>query len=108
MANPSVLTQFVGKSGSHRPTVSLYYDYESDSAQSRTLAADQVMPSPGAVIRPDGNGAAWWGSALRASWGSLTLVGLPMDRHPEPCLSPHHPTKRQSREPHEAPLGAEP
>ncbi len=55
MANPGVLTQFVGKSGSNRPSVSLYYDYENDRFQSRNLAADQTIPSPGAVIRNDGN-----------------------------------------------------
>lgn len=55
MASPGVLTQFVGKSGGDRPSVSLYYDYENDTFQSRNLAADQVIPSPGAVIRTDGN-----------------------------------------------------
>jgi hypothetical protein len=55
MANPGVLTQFVGKSGSNRPSVSVYYDYENDTFQSRNLAADQTIPSPGAVIRADGN-----------------------------------------------------
>jgi hypothetical protein len=55
MANPGVLTQFVGKSGSNRPSVSLYYDYENDSLQGRNLDAGQVIPAPGAVIRTDGN-----------------------------------------------------
>ena len=55
MPNAGVLTQFVGKSGSNRPSISLYYDYENDTFQSRNLAADQVIPSPGAAIRPDGN-----------------------------------------------------
>ena len=55
MPNSGVLTQFVGKSGSNRPSVSLYYDYENDTFESRNLAADQVLPSPGAAIRPDGN-----------------------------------------------------
>ena len=44
MPNSGVLTQFVGKSGSNRPSVSFYYDYENDTFQSRNLAADQVLP----------------------------------------------------------------
>lgn len=55
MPNPGVLTQFVSKSGGNSPTVNLYFDIEDESIQSRNLAADQVIPSPGAVIRPDGN-----------------------------------------------------
>lgn len=55
MPNSGVLTQFVGKSGSNKPSVSLYYDYENDSLQSRNLATDQVLPAAGTVIRPDGN-----------------------------------------------------
>jgi len=55
MANPGVLTQFVGKSGGNRPSVSLYYDYENEDIQGRNLAADQTIPSPGASIRNDGN-----------------------------------------------------
>ncbi|MGE0813351.1 MAG: carboxypeptidase regulatory-like domain-containing protein [Vicinamibacterales bacterium] len=55
MPNPGVLTQFVSKSGGNNPSVSFYYDMEDDGLQSRNLAADQVIPSAGAVIRPDGN-----------------------------------------------------
>ena len=55
MNTPGVLTQFVGKSGGNRPSVSLYYDYENEDLQGSNLAADQVTPSPGASIRPDGN-----------------------------------------------------
>ena len=33
MPNPGVLTQFVGKSGGNRPSVSLYYDYENEDIQ---------------------------------------------------------------------------
>ena len=55
MPNSGVLTQFVGKSGSNQPSVSLYYDFEDDSVQGRNLADEQVTPAPGAVIRPDGN-----------------------------------------------------
>src|SRR5688572_12654838 len=55
MPNPGVLTQFVGKSGGNTPSVSLYYDYENGDIQARNLEADQVIPSPGATIRPDGN-----------------------------------------------------
>jgi len=55
MPNSGVLTQFVGKSGSNSPSVSLYYDYENDTFQGKNLAADQVRPAPGATIRPDGN-----------------------------------------------------
>ncbi|MEZ5291930.1 MAG: TonB-dependent receptor [Vicinamibacterales bacterium] len=55
MPNPGVLTQFVSKSGGNTPSVSFYYDMEDDGLQSRNLAADQVIPSVGAVIRPDGN-----------------------------------------------------
>ncbi len=55
MPNPGVLTQFVGKSGGNSPSVSLYYDYENESIQSRNLAADQILPAPGATIREDGN-----------------------------------------------------
>jgi hypothetical protein len=55
MPNSGVLTQFVGKSGSNTPSVSLYYDFEDDSIQSRNLTSDQILPSPGAAIREDGN-----------------------------------------------------
>ena len=55
MPNPGVLTQFVGKSGSNTPAVSLYYDFEDDGIQSKNLEADQVRPAPGATINPDGN-----------------------------------------------------
>ena len=37
MPNPGVLTQFVGKSGGNRPSVSLYYDYENGDIQGRNL-----------------------------------------------------------------------
>jgi hypothetical protein len=55
MANPGVLTQFVGKSGGNTPSVSLYYDYENDTFQGENLSPDQVIPSPGAAIREGGN-----------------------------------------------------
>jgi hypothetical protein len=55
MPNSGVLTQFVGKSGSNTPAVSLYYDFENDTFQGRNLTADQVTPAPGTTIRPDGN-----------------------------------------------------
>ncbi len=59
MPNPGVLTQFVGKSGGNRPSVSLYYDYENGDIQSRNLDPDQFLvpgePANGRTIRPDGN-----------------------------------------------------
>ncbi len=55
MPNPGVLTQFVGKSGSNTPTVGIYYDYENDTFESHNLAPEQILPSPGATIRQDGN-----------------------------------------------------
>jgi hypothetical protein len=55
MPNSGVLTQFVGKSGSNSPSVSLYYDFEREGMQGRNLSAEQVTPAPGATIRPDGN-----------------------------------------------------
>ncbi len=55
MPNSGVLTQFVSKSGGNSPSLSVYYDMEDESIQSDNLAADQVTPSPGASIRPDGN-----------------------------------------------------
>lgn len=55
MPNPGVLTQFVGKSGSNQLGINLYYDYETGDVQSRNLDAEQVIPSPGATIRADGN-----------------------------------------------------
>lgn len=55
MPNSGVLTQFVGKSGSNSPSVSLYYDLEREGMQGRNLSAEQVTPAPGATIRPDGN-----------------------------------------------------
>jgi hypothetical protein len=55
MPNPGVLTQFVSKSGSNTPAVSLYYDFETEDIQGKNLDADQVRPSPGASINPDGN-----------------------------------------------------
>lgn len=73
MPNSGVLTQFVGKSGGNTPAVSLYYDYENDTFQGKNLAADQVTPSPGATIRPDGN--------RLASYRNLNLgVGGPIIR----------------------------
>jgi hypothetical protein len=55
MPNPGVLTQFVSKSGGNTPSINFYFDLEDESIQSRNLAADQVLPTPGAAIRPDGN-----------------------------------------------------
>jgi hypothetical protein len=55
MPNPGVITQFVSKSGSNKLGVNVYYDYENDGIQSKNLDSDQVLPSPGASIRPDGN-----------------------------------------------------
>jgi hypothetical protein len=73
MPNSGVLTQFVGKSGSNTPSVSLYYDFETESLQGRNLAKDQVTPSPGATIRPDGN--------RLASYNNLNIgVGGPVIR----------------------------
>src|SRR5262245_41098121 len=73
MPNPGVLTQFVGKSGGNQVGVNLYYDYENGDIQSRNLAADQTIPSPGARIRPDGN--------RLASYKNLNLgVGGPIVR----------------------------
>ncbi len=60
MPNPGVLTQFVSKSGSNTPSLSVYFDIEDESIQSRNLAADQVRPAPGATIRPDGNRLSWY------------------------------------------------
>ena len=53
MPNPGVLTQFVGKSGSNRLSVNLYYDFETEDIQSRNLDAEQVIPNT--AIREDGN-----------------------------------------------------
>jgi hypothetical protein len=73
MNSPGVLTQFVGKSGGNRPSVSLYYDFENDTFQGRNLAADQMIPSPGAAIREDGN--------ILAEYKNLNLgVGGPIIR----------------------------
>ncbi len=55
MPNSGVLTQFVSKSGGNTPSLSVYFDLEDESIQSRNLAADQTTPTPGATIRPDGN-----------------------------------------------------
>ncbi len=56
MPNPGVLTQFVGKSGSNRPSVSLYYDYENEDIQSRISPPTRSCPSAGdGASRPDGN-----------------------------------------------------
>ena len=49
MPNPGVLTQFVGKSGGNRPSVSLYYDYENERHPGQEpRPRDQVMPATGA------------------------------------------------------------
>ena len=53
MPNPGVLTQFVSKSGGNDLSLNLYYDFETESIQSRNLAEDQVIPVT--QIRPDGN-----------------------------------------------------
>ena len=55
MPNPGVITQFVGKSGGGKLSVGLYYDRETEGVQARNLREDQVIPSPGATIRPNGN-----------------------------------------------------
>jgi len=59
MANPGVLTQFVGKSGGNRPSISVYYDHEDDGIQARNLEPAQFLvpgePANGRSIRPDGN-----------------------------------------------------
>jgi hypothetical protein len=59
MPNSGVLTQFVSKSGSNTPAVSLYYDFETEDIQSRNLDPDQYLvpgePANGRTIRPDGN-----------------------------------------------------
>ncbi len=55
MPNPGVLTQFVSKSGANTPSVSVYYDFETEDIQGRNLDADQIRPSPGAIINDDGN-----------------------------------------------------
>ncbi|MDP2321532.1 MAG: TonB-dependent receptor [Acidobacteriota bacterium] len=73
MPNSGVLTQFVGKSGGNTPSVSLYYDYENDTFQGSNLAADQIIPAPGATIREGGN--------RLASYKNLNLgVGGPIVR----------------------------
>ncbi len=53
MPNPGVLTQFVSKSGGNTPSVSAYYDFETESIQSKNLDADQIIPNT--AIREDGN-----------------------------------------------------
>jgi Carboxypeptidase regulatory-like domain len=53
MPNPGVLTQFVGKSGSNRLGVNLYYDFETEGIQSKNLDDDQIIPIT--QIRQDGN-----------------------------------------------------
>src|SRR6186997_1122839 len=55
MPNPGVLTQFVGRSGGNNLSTSLYYDFEDGDIQSKNLADDQVRPSAGATINPNGN-----------------------------------------------------
>jgi hypothetical protein len=71
MPNPGVLTQFVSKSGSNTPSVSLYYDFENEDIQGSNLEADQIRPSPGAIINEDGN--------RLASYNNLNLdVGGPI------------------------------
>jgi hypothetical protein len=53
MPNPGVLTQFVGKSGGNTPSLSAYYDFETEGIQGRNLTADQTIPNT--AIREDGN-----------------------------------------------------
>jgi hypothetical protein len=73
MPNPGVLTQFVGKSGGNRLSANLYFDFEDEAIQSRNLDETQVIPSPGASIRADGN--------RLASYRNLNLgVGGPLIR----------------------------
>jgi hypothetical protein len=59
MNSPGVLTQFVGKSGGNRPSVSLYYDYENEDLQGRNLSPEQAFAAGeaanGRSIRQDGN-----------------------------------------------------
>ena len=56
MPNPGVLTQFVGKSGSNTPAVSLYYDFENDEhPEQEPRCRPGACPAPGASISPDGN-----------------------------------------------------
>jgi len=53
MPNPGVLTQFVSKSGGNVPSISAYYDFETEGIQGRNLDADQIIPNT--AIREDGN-----------------------------------------------------
>jgi hypothetical protein len=53
MPNPGVLTQFVSKGGGNNPSLSLYYDFETEDLQSRNLSAEQIAPNT--AIREDGN-----------------------------------------------------
>ncbi|HEX8029654.1 MAG TPA: TonB-dependent receptor [Vicinamibacterales bacterium] len=53
MPNPGVLSQFVSKSGGNTPSVSLYYDFETEDIQSKNLDESQIIPNTS--IRQDGN-----------------------------------------------------
>jgi hypothetical protein len=53
MPNPGVLTQFVSKSGGNTPSVSVYYDFETEGIQGKNLDEAQVIPNT--AIRLDGN-----------------------------------------------------
>lgn len=53
MPNPGVLTQFVSKSGGNTPSIGVYYDFETESVQSRNLDDSQIIPNT--AIREDGN-----------------------------------------------------
>src|SRR5688572_21936093 len=53
MPNPGVLSQFVSKSGGNTPSLSLYYDFETEDIQGKNLEEAQLIPNT--AIREDGN-----------------------------------------------------
>ena len=53
MPNPGVLSQFVSKSGGNTPSISAYYDFETEDIQSKNLDDSQIIPNT--AIRQDGN-----------------------------------------------------
>ena len=79
MPNPGVLTQFVGKSGGNRPSVSLYYDYENEDIQGRNLAADQII-----CRRPARRSAP----TATASPATRTSTSASAARHQRPHVGP--------------------
>ena len=78
MNNPGVLTQFVGKSGGNRPSVSLYYDYENEDIQGtqpRRPTRSRRRPAPRSARTATASPATRTSTSASAARSSGTACG---------------------------------